>query len=373
VGNCADSGSVRICSSSFLAELRRFRFPSLYCSPCVVVEDALARVRPWWRYGAIRGRGVGSSVSGWPTAWRVPRVSAEVRSPASRVHRGWSVLSSKNSASSALLRIRHTGIRVPSEARTSSHSPAAFKMVRISRSSGIPYPVIRIRGGFWLRENVTQASCGPHRVTVNSVSLPPANSNGVVRSRSLRVSVSRCAVSRSLMNGAATLHLKRPLPSRNSLVLALLLKHVFWWPAVRRLRCKPGVSCRRTAASVRGRVRASSLRAVIDTTLPTGVTPQTRDSWARARERGNVVSVTVLRVHAAHCCPAGASRRSGCRSALAGSGSGSGCRAAVRRARRGCGCPSPGGSAARARGDRRRVGAPARCRLASRCAGPDAV
>ena len=37
------------------------------------------------------------------------------------------------------------------------------------------------------------------------------------------------------------------------------------------------------------------VRAVIDTTLPTGVTPQTRDSWARARERGNVVSVTVLR------------------------------------------------------------------------------
>ena len=33
---------------------------------------------------------------------------------------------------------------------------------------------------------------------------------------------------------------------------------------------------------------------MIDTTLPTGVTPQARDSWARARERGNVVSVTVL-------------------------------------------------------------------------------
>ena len=39
---------------------------------------------------------------------------------------------------------------------------------------------------------------------------------------------------------------------------------------------------------------ARDVRAVIDTTLPTGVTPQTRDSWARARERGNVVSVTVL-------------------------------------------------------------------------------
>ena len=36
-----------------------------------------------------------------------------------------------------------------------------------------------------------------------------------------------------------------------------------------------------------------------DTTLPTGVTPQARDSWARARERGNVVSVTVLSVPAA--------------------------------------------------------------------------
>ena len=33
------------------------------------------------------------------------------------------------------------------------------------------------------------------------------------------------------------------------------------------------------------------------TTLPTGVTPQARDSWARARERGNVVSVTVLRAN----------------------------------------------------------------------------
>ena len=36
------------------------------------------------------------------------------------------------------------------------------------------------------------------------------------------------------------------------------------------------------------------LRAVIDTTLPTGATAQARDSGARARERGNVVSVTVL-------------------------------------------------------------------------------
>ena len=34
------------------------------------------------------------------------------------------------------------------------------------------------------------------------------------------------------------------------------------------------------------------------TTSPTGVTPQARDSWARARERGNVVSVTVLSVRA---------------------------------------------------------------------------
>ena len=33
---------------------------------------------------------------------------------------------------------------------------------------------------------------------------------------------------------------------------------------------------------------------MIDTTLPTGVTPQARDSWARACEHGNVVSVTVL-------------------------------------------------------------------------------
>ena len=40
----------------------------------------------------------------------------------------------------------------------------------------------------------------------------------------------------------------------------------------------------------------SGLRTVIDTTLPTGVTPQARDSGARARERGNVVSVTVLSV-----------------------------------------------------------------------------
>ena len=34
---------------------------------------------------------------------------------------------------------------------------------------------------------------------------------------------------------------------------------------------------------------------MIDTTLPTGVTPQALDSGARAREHGNVVSVTVLR------------------------------------------------------------------------------
>ena len=36
------------------------------------------------------------------------------------------------------------------------------------------------------------------------------------------------------------------------------------------------------------------LRTVIDTTLPTGATVQARDSGARARERGNLVSVTVL-------------------------------------------------------------------------------
>ena len=42
-------------------------------------------------------------------------------------------------------------------------------------------------------------------------------------------------------------------------------------------------------------LRADDLvRKVINTTLPTGVTPQVRDSWARARERGNVVSVSVL-------------------------------------------------------------------------------
>lgn len=35
-------------------------------------------------------------------------------------------------------------------------------------------------------------------------------------------------------------------------------------------------------------------RTVIDTTLPTAVTPQARDSGARAREHRNVVSVTVL-------------------------------------------------------------------------------
>ena len=35
---------------------------------------------------------------------------------------------------------------------------------------------------------------------------------------------------------------------------------------------------------------------MIDTTLPTGATAQARDSGARARERGNVVSVTVLKV-----------------------------------------------------------------------------
>ena len=35
-------------------------------------------------------------------------------------------------------------------------------------------------------------------------------------------------------------------------------------------------------------------RTAIDTTLPTGATAQARDSGARARERGNVVSVTVL-------------------------------------------------------------------------------
>ena len=34
---------------------------------------------------------------------------------------------------------------------------------------------------------------------------------------------------------------------------------------------------------------------MIDTTLPTGVTPQTLDSGARAREHGNVVFVTVLK------------------------------------------------------------------------------
>ena len=38
-----------------------------------------------------------------------------------------------------------------------------------------------------------------------------------------------------------------------------------------------------------------SVRTVIDTTLPTGVTPQASDPGARARERGNVVSVTVLK------------------------------------------------------------------------------
>ena len=37
-------------------------------------------------------------------------------------------------------------------------------------------------------------------------------------------------------------------------------------------------------------------RTVIDTTLPTGVTPRARSSWVRARERGNVVFVTVLSV-----------------------------------------------------------------------------
>ena len=41
--------------------------------------------------------------------------------------------------------------------------------------------------------------------------------------------------------------------------------------------------------------KAKVVRTVINTTLPTGVTPQARDSEARAREHGNVVSVTVLR------------------------------------------------------------------------------
>ena len=56
----------------------------------------------------------------------------------------------------------------------------------------------------------------------------------------------------------------------------------------------------RTAA--RPRKRRTSHRALpvtrLPSTLPTGVTPQARDSWARARERGNVVSVTVLTVDA---------------------------------------------------------------------------
>ena len=38
----------------------------------------------------------------------------------------------------------------------------------------------------------------------------------------------------------------------------------------------------------------ATLRTVINTILPTGATAQARDSGARARERGNVVSVTVL-------------------------------------------------------------------------------
>ena len=45
-----------------------------------------------------------------------------------------------------------------------------------------------------------------------------------------------------------------------------------------------------------GRLAVRHPRARQPQTLPTGVTPQTRDSWARARERGNVVSVTVPRV-----------------------------------------------------------------------------
>ena len=43
------------------------------------------------------------------------------------------------------------------------------------------------------------------------------------------------------------------------------------------------------------RLAPVALRTVIDTTLPTGATAQARDSGARARERGNVGSVTVLK------------------------------------------------------------------------------
>ncbi len=55
-----------------------------------------------------------------------------------------------------------------------------------------------------------------------------------------------------------------------------------------------GSGSRGASGVAKGAVEPEPVRAVIDTTLPTGVTPQTRDSWARAREHGNVVSVTVL-------------------------------------------------------------------------------